>query len=57
LKRLKEDDSRKACPEGNRRDAKHAKFHQIPLFPPLIKGDERGFLDLLAPWREKDSKR
>ena len=26
-----------------------AKFRQIPLFPPLSKGDEGGFLDCFAP--------
>jgi hypothetical protein len=29
LQKLEEDDSRKACPEENRRDAKHAKFGEI----------------------------
>jgi hypothetical protein len=48
LQKPEEDDSRK--------DAKHAKVHQIPLFHPLSKGDKRGisgFLARLASWREK----
>jgi hypothetical protein len=37
---------------------KGAQVHQIPLFPPLSKGDERGisgFFASLAAWREKIS--
>ncbi len=45
---------RKECPERCRRDAKYAKVPQIPLFPPLSKGDERGFLDFFAAWRPFD---
>jgi hypothetical protein len=40
LQKPEEDDSRK--------DAKHAKVHQIPLFPPLSKGDERGISGFLC---------
>jgi hypothetical protein len=32
---------------------KRAKVPQVPLFPPLSKGDERGFLDFLVSWLDK----
>jgi hypothetical protein len=51
-----------ATPQPNRSDsrkgAKGAKVPQIPLFPPLSKGDERGFLDFfasLASWRDQNN--